>query len=102
MIHIPIHSIHHDPDYFDQPEQFIPERFLPENRNHHSHAFITFGSGPRICIGMSWALVISKLALFHTICNFKFSTIPGNTVSKIFYYKLYLIFIKYNLEFAKI
>lgn len=73
IIHIPIHSIHRDSDYYDEPDQFKPERFFPENfRNIHSHAYIPFGSGPRICIGMQWTLVISKLALVQMIHNFKF------------------------------
>jgi cytochrome P450 family 6 len=29
-IFIPVHAIHHDCRYFHDPENFIPERFAPE------------------------------------------------------------------------
>ena len=90
-IHIPIHSIHYDPDYFTSPDQFKPERFFPENRNFHPYAFIPFGAGPRSCIGIRWALLKSKLALFHTIYNFKFSLIQQNSVCKIVVYLLFVM-----------
>ena len=80
LVHIPIHSIHRDPDYFPDPEKFKPERFFPENRNFHPYAFIPFGAGPRSCIGIRWALLKSKLALFHLIHNFEFSLIHENLV----------------------
>lgn len=94
-IHIPIYSIHHDPEYFTDPDQFKPERFFPENRNFHPYAFIPFGAGPRSCIGIRWALLKSKLALFHTIYNFRFSLIQQNSVCKM----IYVLFIVCNEMF---
>lgn len=49
---IPICAMHQDPEYFPEPEEFIPERFTAENcqkRNRYSH--IPFSAGPRTCIG---------------------------------------------------
>jgi len=43
-VFIPTFSIHNDPDYFPEPEKFIPERFSDENkRNRHSMAHMPFG-----------------------------------------------------------
>ena len=44
---IPVHSYHHDPKYFPNPEQFNPERF----KDYEKLAYLPFGDGPRICIG---------------------------------------------------
>jgi cytochrome P450 len=56
--------LHHDPRWWDEPERFIPERFSPENEARlHKHAYIPFGSGPRICIGSSFALMEARLLL---------------------------------------
>lgn len=52
-VFIPIRGIHYDQDYYENPEVFDPERFTDENKqNRNSYAFIPFGEGPRICIGL--------------------------------------------------
>ena len=49
---IPVYAIHHDPEFYPEPETFKPERFAPENRdNLVPYTFLPFGEGPRICIG---------------------------------------------------
>ena len=40
-----IYSIHHDPRYWDSPDEFIPERFLPQEDGSMSAAL----TGPPIC-----------------------------------------------------
>lgn len=52
VLWVPIHALHHDPEYFPDPEIFDPERFSEENRtNIKPFSYVPFGSGPRICIG---------------------------------------------------
>jgi len=49
---IPILGLHHDPEFYPQPEKFNPERFSPKNKNKiNPYAFLAFGQGPRNCIG---------------------------------------------------
>ncbi|CAH0595500.1 unnamed protein product [Chrysodeixis includens] len=55
-VHIPIYHMHYNPDYFPDPEEYKPERFLPENkRDVKPYTFFPYGEGPRICIGSRFA-----------------------------------------------
>lgn len=63
-----IYNIHHHPDFWHQPEQFDPERFLTDENRRFS--FMPFGTGERICIGNHFALLESQLLLSLIIRNF--------------------------------
>lgn len=47
-VSVPVVGFHYDPTYFPNPEKFDPLRFQ-ENRN--PDGFLSFGIGPRNCIG---------------------------------------------------
>lgn len=52
IIWIPIIGLHHDPENFENPEKFDPERFSEQNkRNIKSFSYLPFGMGPRSCLG---------------------------------------------------
>lgn len=56
-VFIPVYGIHHDPQYYPNPERFDPERFSDENKDDIVQgSFIPFGVGPRNCIGMCRSL----------------------------------------------
>lgn len=70
-IFIPIYGLHHDPEYYSDPERFDPERFSDEKRqNVNPFTYLPFGSGPRNCIGNRFALMESKLALVYVLSRF--------------------------------
>ncbi|GFN81656.1 cytochrome p450 [Plakobranchus ocellatus] len=58
------YAIHHDPELWHDPDIFDPERFTPENKaNRHPVAHMSFGHGPRNCVGMRLAQLEVKVAL---------------------------------------
>lgn len=49
---ISILGLHHDSEYFSDPEKFDPERFSEENKNGiRPYTYLPFGDGPRNCLG---------------------------------------------------
>lgn len=68
-------ALHRNPDYWENPEQFDPERFSPENREKIiKNAYIPFGTGQRICIGNQFALLEMVTAL--AVLGKRFFLIP--------------------------
>jgi 26-hydroxylase len=60
-----LHAVHMDPEVWDQPEEFRPERFLNnEGKVHKPKQFMPFGSGQRMCLGDSLAEM--ELQLFFS------------------------------------
>lgn len=73
--------IHRDARFWEQPEQFIPERFTDEKTEmRHKYAYIPFGAGPRKCIGNTFALVETQLILATLLPRYKLTTKPGYKV----------------------
>ncbi|XP_059172331.1 cytochrome P450 3A41-like [Physella acuta] len=61
---IPTFAVLQDPKHYPDPEKFDPERFSEENKaKRDPMAFMPFGYGPRICIGMRLAYLELKMAL---------------------------------------
>ena len=62
---IALNNINTDPRYWHHadPKQFVPQRFLAEDKDHNSHAMLPFGGGHRACIGQDLARVELKLII---------------------------------------
>ena len=58
---------HRDRRYWEDPDEFRPERFLAENSGARIRgAYLPFGAGPRTCIGLNFAMteILIVLAMF--------------------------------------
>jgi len=68
-----IYNVHHHADYWENPEQFHPDRFLSENKERiKRHSYIPFGIGERVCIGNHFAIMEAMLLLAQLVKNFRF------------------------------
>ncbi|XP_022918004.2 cytochrome P450 6a2-like [Onthophagus taurus] len=69
---ISVLGMHKDKEYFPNPEKFDPERFSDENKhNIVPYSYLPFGEGPRICIGLRFGVMQTKVALCLLLKNFK-------------------------------
>jgi cytochrome P450 len=66
-------AIHRLPHVFADPETFVPDRFAPprEVDKHTPYALVTFGGGPRICIGINFANIETKVLAAHVLCRYE-------------------------------
>ncbi|XP_059153010.1 cytochrome P450 3A29-like [Physella acuta] len=67
---MPLFNIQRDPEYWQNPNSFNPDRFVegsPSFTAYDPFTFIPFGIGPRLCIGMKLGMLEMKLALVHIL-----------------------------------
>ena len=57
LIALSPYVIQRDARWFDSPDDFRPERFLPDAPEIPRGAWIPFGTGPRVCIGQHFAMM---------------------------------------------
>ena len=68
-------TVHRHRKLWDRPNAFMPERFHPENRDKiDRYQYLPFGAGPRVCIGMSFAMQEAIIALAILLSRFRFDT----------------------------
>nr|GMD80212.1 cytochrome P450 CYP82D47-like [Ipomoea batatas] len=79
-----VSKIHRDPDFWSNPNVFRPERFLSEHKeidvrgNHFE--LIPFGSGRRMCPGISLGLQVVELTLASLIHGFDLKRISDEPI----------------------
>lgn len=63
--------MHRHPDYFTNPDSFIPERWSDEfEKSLPPYVYFPFGAGPRVCIGNNFAIMEATLLLASVIQKF--------------------------------
>lgn len=62
MLMVGVYAMHRDPQLWDRPLEFDPDRFS-DGRSRMQWQFLPFGGGPRSCIGEFFALTAATLEL---------------------------------------
>jgi cytochrome P450 len=88
-VHIPAGAVivvspyvlHRRRGLWDDPDAFDPSRFLGERRERIDRfAYIPFGAGPRVCIGMAFATQEGIVVLANLLRAFRFDLIEEGPV----------------------
>lgn len=75
---IPVYAIHRNPEIWEDPDTFKPERFAKENmKEKHKYAYFPFGGGPRFCIGNNFALMEMQVVVAMLAQKFAFELPPN-------------------------
>lgn len=65
-----VFALHRDPQLWDDPLTFDPDRFEPANaRSRDRWQYLPFGGGPRSCIGEHFAMTAAALELAAVLRN---------------------------------
>lgn len=72
QVNIPIWAVHHDPQWYDEPWSFLPERWTPDfEKSLPRFAFFPFGGGNRVCIGDAFAKMEGRIVLGRVLEAFR-------------------------------
>lgn len=66
------YATHRHPEFWERPDEFYPEHFLPEAvEKRPRYAFFPFGAGQRICIGNHFAMMETIIIVAHVAQHYK-------------------------------
>ena len=81
VITVSPYVLHRRRGLWDHPDAFDPSRFLGERRDRIDRfAYIPFGAGPRVCIGMAFAMQEGIILLANLLRAFRFDLVEGQVV----------------------
>ena len=71
-VRLALAASHHLPAVFANPEVFDPDRFAPprDEDRRTPYGLVTFGGGPRLCIGVNFATIEVKMLAAHVLRSY--------------------------------
>jgi cytochrome P450 len=76
--------LHRHRRLWENPDHFVPERFLPENAaSRHRYSYIPFSVGPRVCAGQAFGLTEAILCLAALAQRVSLRLAPGAVVAPV-------------------
>jgi cytochrome P450 len=69
---LPVYALHRHRALWDEPDVFDPDRFEPARaKARHRYAYLPFSAGPRICVGMGFAMAEMTIVLATLLARFE-------------------------------
>ena len=71
-------AVHLMPEHWPEPDKFDPLRFTPEaSAGRHKYAWVPFGGGAHMCLGLHFAYMQIKLLMTHILTRYQIEIEPG-------------------------
>jgi cytochrome P450 len=81
VVHIQMYAVHTDPNLWEEPDKFMPERWLKENPTDALNEIIPFSRGVRVCIGRNPANAEVRMILSMLIYYFEFKRVGNDDMT---------------------
>ncbi|NUR26664.1 MAG: cytochrome P450 [Catenulispora sp.] len=73
--------LHHNANWWPDPERFDPERFATAARaGRERYSYIPFGAGPRFCVGNNLGMMEATIVLAALCRDLRLTSVPGERV----------------------
>ncbi len=69
-----IYELHRHAEFWENPDDFRPERFHVSNKKDFSDYYFPFGAGPRMCVGNNFAMYEMIMTVAILVKKFRLST----------------------------
>jgi len=78
MVSASVMLTHRLPELWPDPERFDPTRFTADNiKGRHKYAWVPFGGGAHMCLGLHFAYMQAKVFLHHLLATNSISLAPN-------------------------
>ncbi len=75
--------VHRHERHWDAPDEFRPERFLPDAPPPAKYTYLPFSLGPRVCTGQHFGLYEAMLCLATLGQRFRLRGVPGHRANPV-------------------
>ena len=80
LLNIQTLGVHYSEQYYKNPTEYRPERWVSECDNIPTYAFNGFSGGPRTCIGKHLAQLEAKISLIKFMKRYKKIELPTKNI----------------------
>jgi cytochrome P450 len=78
QVGVNVHMVHHQEEHWPDPSRFDPMRFTPEQvKARHKYAWVPFGGGAHMCLGLHFAYMQVKILLAHVLTRYEVQIAEG-------------------------